>query len=404
VQFYLNNKKLSLGQAAPFALYGDVIGDYLGNRLPEGVYVLKAEPITGDPNKSPTQITFTIIDRPYVESFTLVNADTDQDIEVVEEGAIFNLSVLPCRNVNIRANVAPDITGSVAFKLNGNTALESTYPYAYAGDRNGNYNAWTPAVGKYALKATPYTAAAGKGKEGEDLKVSFEVVDGLGSPTGKADLLITDVTLQPAVPAPGDTVIFTAHIRNKGNGATPDSVVIGVAFWVNGQFVSCFHSDSSALAATAPLTGISNDCGVIWVAGNAGSYKVEAIVDDVNRIAGESNETNNNFIKTFVVANVNDSTTIDKEGRDNALLSNDIVGVYPNPAYTYFNLAFQKKGTYEVVVTDITGKVYLQKNIVADSNKKTMIDTKEFSSGMYFLNITSEKGKSYRKKLMIGYK
>ncbi|RYU74628.1 hypothetical protein EWM57_20380, partial [Hymenobacter persicinus] len=38
-----------------------------------------------------------------VTSFTLVNADTDQDIQTLAPGAVINLSTLPTRNLNIRA-------------------------------------------------------------------------------------------------------------------------------------------------------------------------------------------------------------------------------------------------------------------------------------------------------------
>ncbi len=83
--------------------------------------------------------------------------------------------------------------------------------------------------------------------------------------------------------------------------ATPAGVIHGVAFSVNGAFVSCSDNSTASLAAGASRTVTANACGISWTAGAAGNYMVEAVVDDINRIA-ESNETNNRFSKTLTVS------------------------------------------------------------------------------------------------------
>jgi hypothetical protein len=114
-----------------------------------------------------------------VESFTLVNADTDEDIRILSDGDTINLATLPTTNLNIRANSNPEIVGSVQFVLNGVAyRTESTAPYALAGDSPvGNYLSWTPAKGNYALTSIPYSESRGNGEAGVSLSIDFMVTD-----------------------------------------------------------------------------------------------------------------------------------------------------------------------------------------------------------------------------------
>ncbi|MCU7547626.1 DUF5060 domain-containing protein [Chitinophagaceae bacterium LB-8] len=118
-----------------------------------------------------------------VTSFTLVNADNEQDIQTLSNGTTLNLATLPSRNLNIRANTSPVQVPSVVFNLSGRqstTKTENIIPYALFGDNNGNYNSWTPSVGSYTLKATPYSATGGGGTAGTALTVNFQIVDNNG--------------------------------------------------------------------------------------------------------------------------------------------------------------------------------------------------------------------------------
>ncbi|RYY95109.1 MAG: T9SS type A sorting domain-containing protein, partial [Chitinophagaceae bacterium] len=63
------------------------------------------------------------------------------------------------------------------------TATESGAPYALYGDNAGNYNAWTPALGSYTLKGTPYTGSGGSGTAGSFLSVGFTVVNNTAAAT-----------------------------------------------------------------------------------------------------------------------------------------------------------------------------------------------------------------------------
>lgn len=120
-----------------------------------------------------------------VESFTLINADTDLPIAAFDpllDGAEIDLALLPTNNLNIRANTSPAVVGSVQFDLDGsiNYQTESVAPYALEGDSNGDYNPWTPPLGLRTLTATPFTGSGGGGTAGDALTINFSVVNDPG--------------------------------------------------------------------------------------------------------------------------------------------------------------------------------------------------------------------------------
>ena len=112
-----------------------------------------------------------------VISFTLIDADADVPIIPLLDNHTINLTKLPTKKLNIRANTQPSVVGSVVIVLNGQQRIENVAPYAANGDNNGNYAPWTPTVGTYHLIATPFSLKNGKGTAGEALTIIFHVVN-----------------------------------------------------------------------------------------------------------------------------------------------------------------------------------------------------------------------------------
>lgn len=95
----------------------------------------------------------------------LVNADTNEDIREFHHGATINLATGGLK-LSIRVKTS-DIEESVVFHVNrAITQTESVAPYAIAGDTNGNYKAWTPALGSNTIMAMPHSEAGGAGGAG----------------------------------------------------------------------------------------------------------------------------------------------------------------------------------------------------------------------------------------------
>ena len=128
---------------------------------------------TSSPSPTPTPT-------PTVDSFTLINADTDQPVpgyKVLSDGAVINSASLPTTHLNIRANTSPATVGSVRFGFDGNTnaRTESGAPYALFGDMSGNYNAGMLSTGRHTLAGTAYTNKSATGTAGPTLTISFTI-------------------------------------------------------------------------------------------------------------------------------------------------------------------------------------------------------------------------------------
>ncbi|UYZ65226.1 RICIN domain-containing protein [Hymenobacter weizhouensis] len=108
--------------------------------------------------------------------------------------------------------------------------------------------------------------------------------------------MVTDISWSPASPAVGTALTFSATIKNQGTAATPAGVVHGVGFFVDGTQVGWSDNSTDALAAGASRT--VSGTGPLYTL-TAGTHTVEAFVDDINRIANESNETNNKLTETL---------------------------------------------------------------------------------------------------------
>jgi YVTN family beta-propeller protein len=209
VRYALNgNNTYRVENNPPYALESDEGGNYYPWSPSAGNYTVTATPYSGS-NASGTQgtsltiafmITTSATTTPTptntlsptptptiissssqsVTSLTLINADTDQPIgnyDPIQNNATIQLSSLPTRNLNIRANTNPSTVGSVRFGFDGNSnyLMQNYAPYAFADDDDGNYRSWTPNFGSHTIIATPYSSQNGGGNAGTSLTVTINV-------------------------------------------------------------------------------------------------------------------------------------------------------------------------------------------------------------------------------------
>lgn len=184
VVFILDGRKVRIENGAPYALAGDKpSGNYHDMHLALGDHTLTAIPYTKNNAQGVVGTSLTIhftITGQKVESFTLVNAAADSDIQPISDGAVLYLDQLPTHHLNIRANTNPRKVGSVVFSLDGKIVrTENGTPYALAGDfPSGDYHAWNLQAGSYTLEATPYSNYNAKGIMGESLTIHFTIIAG----------------------------------------------------------------------------------------------------------------------------------------------------------------------------------------------------------------------------------
>ncbi len=119
----------------------------------------------------------------------------------------------------------------------------------------------------------------------------------------KPDLVVTNIAWTPAAPEAGNAVTFSATIKNQGTAPTPDGIVQGVGFSVDGTKVSWSTASKLPLQPGESRTVAANggpDGNATWTA-TAGSHNVVAHVDDELLIA-ETDETNNRRNEAFTVS------------------------------------------------------------------------------------------------------
>jgi hypothetical protein len=113
-----------------------------------------------------------------VNSFTLVNADTDADVATSAGSLTVSLAQTP--RLNIRANTSG--AKSVQFKQGSTTTVENVAPFAFKGDNRGNYIAWQPAPGVYTITAKPFASTGAAGAAGATATLTLTVQAGGGNP------------------------------------------------------------------------------------------------------------------------------------------------------------------------------------------------------------------------------
>lgn len=186
-----------------------------------------------------------------VNSFTLIDADTDAPIagfESITGNTTINLPTLPTTNLNIRANTIGNI-GSVKFELNGNANFrtESAAPYALFGDSNGDYSVGTFEPGPQTITATPFANSGGGGMAGVPLSVILTFVED----TGQSNMA-------PTVDAGSNQSITLPAAANLMGTASDDGLPTGGALttiWsqLSGPGTTTF-GDASQLATTAAFS------------------------------------------------------------------------------------------------------------------------------------------------------
>ncbi len=174
----------NIENVAPYAVAGDIAGDYKSLTLPYGTNTITANSYTGI-NGSGQQgagltINFEVIDSvtPYITSFNLINADTDTVIGPLTDGAIINTAELGTKNLNVIAVTGISPVGIVAFDLNGvkNFRTERVAPYTLAGDIGNDFKAIQFPEGANTLTAHPASVNIPR-LFGTPFTVNFKVIN-----------------------------------------------------------------------------------------------------------------------------------------------------------------------------------------------------------------------------------
>ncbi len=208
-----------------------------------------------------------------------------------------------------KPSVAPAPPGEVKGTATGTTVTLSLPPSG-----QGTQGYFVSRLGRYLGRATETTFTDTKLQPATGYPYEIRSYDAAGHVSLPAttivrtsnalpDLTVTGITWTPDPLKSGDLANFGVTIKNIGSGPTPTGIVHGIAFFVDGTFVSWSDTFSGPLAPGESKTLTSNNGpkGVATWAATPGEHTVKAQVDDLNRIT-ESNEDNNIREQKFTVA------------------------------------------------------------------------------------------------------
>lgn len=179
-----------------------------------------------------------------VTRLVLMNADVNRPIRYLKNPTdTVDLSV-EGHNLNVVADVFGRAQ-SVVFELSGSKdRTENFWPYALKGDDTvGNYFAWTPADGRYVIKATPHKGNDGKGEACQSLKTTIDVIGGIARGAGNAHCGVTGFVLIDAdrnepireLKRPTDTVNTKIDGKNLNIRADVAGPIQSVVFELTGS-------------------------------------------------------------------------------------------------------------------------------------------------------------------------
>jgi len=170
----------------PHSLLGDENGVYEPWSPNVGVHSILVEPFagfgaTGTLGESVT-LTFRVTETPIpsVESFTVVNADTGEDIESyanISGNTFASITNTNAQRISLRFNTKN--TESVRVTGIDGSRTDNSLPFSLLGDDVDTYTPWTPSLGVHTISIEPFSAT---GLQGESATLRFTVKSELSQP------------------------------------------------------------------------------------------------------------------------------------------------------------------------------------------------------------------------------
>src|SRR5205823_8857511 len=138
-----------------------------------------------------------------LSGMTVVTAPSGAVVGAFTNGYNYDIG----NSLSVRADPLSGVA-SVVFKLDGKVIRkENMVPYSVAGDNNGSYTTWRPAVGDHALIATPFSATGGTGTAGTPVTITFTVINSgaTPTPTPSPTATVSSRPTPPETPIPSPT-------------------------------------------------------------------------------------------------------------------------------------------------------------------------------------------------------
>ena len=116
---------------------------------------------------------------PRVDSFSLVNADTGQEIELYLNNAQINdvsISSDSARRISFSFNASNTRSVSIS-GVSQQARVENQLPYSLLGDQGGVFEPWSPAIGVHTITVEPYSEFRLAGEKGENAVLRLSITE-----------------------------------------------------------------------------------------------------------------------------------------------------------------------------------------------------------------------------------
>ena len=370
----------------PYSVFGKTFStNLIGKALPIGEYSLQITPYTEDNlqgAQGETQvISFQVAGR---QSFMLVDADTEQDIQFVFENDQIDLGEIGTNRFSIRyepqTEQKPDrVVMQLTSESLNHEQTERLAPYAlFGGEPITNYFGRNFCPGNYSIEAIEYL----DGQVIASDAIQFQLVGG-------AQLDITELTLVDAQSnediAPLDTKI-QANQQGYSIRADVGSCAKSVRFVLEDASGQVLIDQIESISPYALLGDAPRGDYIAWVP-EAGLYTVKVTAYSEPKASG--------------VAGVEKVIEFEVLEEQSSLIESSLINVYPNPssenALVHMTFNVQWAGKAVLTVRDKQGYIQLQKDIY---HKELDLNVNGLKPGFYIVNIQTANG-SYNSTLII---
>jgi len=377
-------------------------------------------------------VSLEVLEVPEVTSFTLYNADLNEEIGPLMDGDVINLDNYPENAFSVVANVGVLDVSSVVFGFNDNPRfkVENNSEYTINGNSGAIYMPVAFPLGENTITATPYSGKNGTGQAGNALTVTFEVIQ---APTLCFGESVTDYS--PGFKKDGSSLPASRSNPERALGMPMENDNYNyVSLGFGGSIVielGCEVMDMEGNDLLIVETGF-NDLGQpcetypekAMIEASLDGENWSVIATEICR-DGEVDLANGGlssarFIRVTDMSNPADFTDGAADGYDldgilviNTLSDEDIdillsldnqinrvanaeldINMYPNPVSGYLNLAVKGNGgTFKGQLYNLNGSAVISRTLdLRPGVNQGVMDMTGMAQGVYFLQLTNEEG------------
>jgi hypothetical protein len=380
-------------------------------------------------------VTLEVLALPEVVSFTLINAELNEEIGDLFEGEIINLDNYANNQFSVTANTMPAEVGSVIFDFNGvdTFQIDNMAPYSLGGNEGDSFNPVALPLGINTVTATPYTGSDGTGKAGIPFTVNFEVIDNQpdfcygesvvdyspGNRKNNRTLPQSRSNPQLALGEPQENDNYNFVSLGFGGSITiqmgcevmdhegPDLLIVETSFRDTDQ--SCnFYPETAKVEASEDgenwvviAEEICRDGEVDLADGGLSKASYIRITDtSIPESFRAGNADGYDLDGIIVINNFGDNTQMEmvqeKVAQVNLVANSEDVEVraYPNPVVDYVQFNLKGEGSeFHTQMYNVRGEMVSKLRFeLINGEDKGQIDMRSLPQGLYHLRLTDEQG------------